>query len=60
MRQAARLLASGTLVGDAGYDAEPNHRLCRAFGIGASVIALNRRNTGRRWPLTPERRARGR
>ena len=57
VRQAARLLAPATLLGDAGYDAEHNHRLCRALGIGTSVIALNRRNTGRRWPLTPERRA---
>lgn len=26
-------------------------------GIGRSIIALNRRNTGRRWPRTPCRRA---
>ncbi|HEY0779188.1 MAG TPA: IS5 family transposase [Gemmatirosa sp.] len=57
VRQAARLLAPGTLLGDAGYDAEHNHRLCRTLGITRSVIALNRRNTGRRWPRTPERRA---
>jgi hypothetical protein len=57
VRQAARLLAPGTLLGDAGYDAEHNHRLCRTLGIGTSVIALNARNMGRRWPLTPERRA---
>ena len=57
VRQAARLLAPHTLLGDAGYDAEHNHGLCRALGIAASVIALNRRNMGRRWPLTPERRA---
>ena len=45
------------LLGDAGYDAEHNHRLCRLLGIGTSVINLNPRNAGRRWPLTPERRA---
>ena len=56
-RQAARLLAPATLLGDAGYDAEHNHRLCRALGISTSVIALNARNMGRRWPLAPERRA---
>jgi hypothetical protein len=56
VRQAARLLAPGVLLGDAGYDAERNHRLCRALGIGVSAIALNRRDMGRRWPLTPERR----
>ena len=49
VRQAARLLAPGTLLGDAGYDAEHNHRLCRTLGIAKSVVALNRR--------TPERRA---
>jgi len=57
VRQAARLLAPRTLLGDAGYDAEHNHRLCRALGITTSVIALNARNMGRRWPLAPERRA---
>ena len=57
LRHAARLIAPGTLLGDAGYDAEHNHQLCRALGIGMSVINLNRRNAGRRWPLTPERRA---
>ncbi|GJG88083.1 hypothetical protein tb265_32640 [Gemmatimonadetes bacterium T265] len=57
LRQAARLLAPGTLLGDAGYDAEHNHRLCRVLGIATSVIALDPRNMGRRWPLTPERRA---
>ena len=57
VRQAARRLAPTTLLGDAGYDAEHNHRLCRALGITTSVIALNARNMGRRWPLAPERRA---
>ena len=57
VRQAARLLAPTTLLGDAGYDAEHNHRLCRDLGIGESVIALNRRNMGRRWPMTAYRRA---
>jgi hypothetical protein len=33
LRQAARLLAPATLLGDAGYDAEHTHRLCRALGI---------------------------
>ena len=56
--QAARLLAPKTLLGDAGYDAEHNHRLCREeLGMRRSVIALNPRNTGRRWPKTPYRRA---
>jgi transposase len=58
MRQAATLLDLSTVLADAGYDAEHNHRLCRdELGIGRSIIALNRRNTGRRWPKTPYRRA---
>jgi hypothetical protein len=57
VRQAAGLLAPDCLLGDAGYDAEHNHRLCReALGIRETVIALDRRNMGRRWPLTPYRR----
>lgn len=51
------LLTPGTLLGDAGYDAEHNRGLSRALGIGTSVIALNARNMGRRWPLTPARGA---
>jgi hypothetical protein len=58
VRQAAGLLALDTALADAGYDAEHNHRLCREeLGMRRSVIALNRRNTGRRWPKTPYRRA---
>jgi transposase len=50
-------MAFGTVLADAGYDAEHNHRLCREeLGVTRSIIALNRRNTGRRWP-TPYRRA---
>jgi len=58
MRQAAALVALDTALADAGYDAEHNHRLCREeLGMRRSVIALNPRNTGRRWPKTPYRRA---
>ena len=57
MCQAAALLAPRRLLGDAGYDAEHNYRLCReVLGIPETVIALNRRNMGQRWPLTPYRR----
>jgi hypothetical protein len=45
------------LPGDAAYDAEHNHRRCRALGITASVIALGARNMGRRWRLARARRA---
>ena len=58
MRQAASIMACGTVLADAGWNAEHDHRLCREeLGIGRSVIALNRRNTGRRWPKTRYRRA---
>ena len=58
MRQAAALVALDTALADAGYDAEHNHRLCREeLGLRRSVIALDPRNTGRRWPKTPYRRA---
>ena len=58
MRQAAGLLSIDVAFGDAGYDAEHNHRLCREdLGVRQTVIRLNRRNTGRRWPKTPYRRA---
>ncbi|WP_245906747.1 transposase [Teichococcus aestuarii] len=47
-----------TVLADAGYDAEHNHRPCRdELGIGRSIIALNGRNTGQRLPKTPCRRA---
>ncbi len=58
LRQAAGLVRIDTALGDAGYDAEHNHRLCREdLGARQTVIRLNRRNTGRRWPKTPYRRA---
>ena len=58
LRQAAKLLAIDTVLGDAGYDAEHNHRLCREdLDVRQTVIRLNRRNMGRRWPKTPYRRA---
>jgi hypothetical protein len=42
MRQAATLMDLSTVLADAGYDAEHNHRLCRdELGIGRSIIALN-------------------
>lgn len=58
MRQAVALLALDTVVADAAYDAEHNHRLCREeLGLRQSIFPLNARNTGRRWPRTPYRRA---
>lgn len=58
VRQAVRLTPIGRLLGDAGYDAEHNHALCRErLGIPHTVFALNRRNSGRKWPLAPYRRS---
>lgn len=57
LRQACRRLPIARLLADAGYDAEHNHRLAREeLGIRSTVIPLNRRNTGRRWPKTKYRR----
>jgi hypothetical protein len=58
VRQAAALAALDTALADAGHDAEHDHRLRREeCGMRRSVIALSPRNTGRRWPKTPCRRA---
>ena len=58
MRQAVALINFDTVLADAGYDAEHNHRLCREeLGLRRSVIALNPRNVGDRPPKTPYRRA---
>jgi hypothetical protein len=57
VRQAHDNLAFDRLLGDAGYDGEHNHVLCREeLGMRSTVIALNPRNTGRRWPQTKYRR----
>lgn len=59
VRQAAGLVAFGTVLADAGYDAAHNHRLCREeLGIRPVAIALNPRHAGDRWPAAPCRRAR--
>ncbi len=57
MRQAVAYLLPDRVLGDKGYDAEYIHRLCREeLGIRSTVIPLNVRNTGRRWPKTKYRR----
>lgn len=44
------------LLADAGYDSEKNHKVCREqFGV-ESVIKINPRWLGRRWPADPHRR----
>jgi transposase len=58
MRQAASRQAISVLLGDKGYDAEHNHRLCRdELGIVRTVIPVRKNPNGtRRWPATPYRR----
>lgn len=58
VRQARRRVRMGRVLGDAAYDAEHNHRLCRErLGVAETVFRLNPRNAGRKWPRTPYRRA---
>lgn len=58
IRRAARRAPIGRVLGDAAYDAEHNHALCRdRLGIPASISRLNPRNTGRKWPRSPYRRS---
>jgi transposase len=57
MDQAAGLVAWDRLLADAAYDAEHNHELCREdYGVRSTVIPLNRRRSGRRWPRSRYRR----
>jgi hypothetical protein len=45
------------LLADSGYDSEANHVLAREhLGIRSTVIKLNPRNRGRRWPKARYRR----
>jgi hypothetical protein len=45
------------VLADAAHDAEHNHRLCREdWRIRSTVIPLNRRGHGRKWPKTKYRR----
>lgn len=56
IRQSAKNIRWDCIIGDAAYDAEHNHRLCRdELGIRLTVIALNRRRN-RRVPRTRYRR----
>lgn len=60
-RPAARAAAGrapiDTLLADAGYDAEHLHALARQrLGVRATLIPLNPRSHGRKWPKTRYRR----
>jgi Transposase DDE domain len=56
--QASAHHAITELLGDKGYDAEHNHRLCREeLGIKSTIIAVRRNTNGtRQWPSTRYRR----
>jgi hypothetical protein len=58
MLQAAGNQPIHELLGDKGYDAEHNHRLCREeLGIASTIIPARRNVNGtRQWPSTPYRR----
>jgi hypothetical protein len=57
MRQAASRVKLDRLLADSGYDAEKHHVLGREkLNIRSTLIALNPRNQGRRWPKEKYRR----
>jgi transposase len=56
MREAARFVSFDRVLADMGFDAEPNHRLCREeLGIRLTVIPVNMRGF-RIWPRARYRR----
>src|SRR5262249_36689430 len=57
MAQAALAVGWDRVLADAAFDSEAHHRYCRAdLGVRATVIPLNRRGRGRKWPKTEYRR----
>lgn len=60
IRQAAASCNIAEVLGDKGYDAEHNHRLCREeLKIPSTLIAVRRRSklsSTRKWPESPYRR----
>ena|SRR2546423_11808469 len=45
------------VLGDAAFDSEANHRFCREdLGVRSTVIPINRRSQGRKWPRSKYRR----
>lgn len=60
VRQAARLQPITQILGDKGYDAEHNHRICREeLSIPSTIIPTRRKSRlsgNRSWPTTPYRR----
>lgn len=57
MAQASLVVTWDRVLADAAFDAEDHHRYAREdCGARATVIPLNRRNQGRKWPKTTYRR----
>jgi hypothetical protein len=57
MAQASLAVTWDRALADAAFDAEHHHRYAREdLGVRATVIPLNRRNQGRKWPRTRYRR----
>jgi hypothetical protein len=57
MQQASLPLTWHRVLADAAFDSEENHRLCRQdLGVRSTVIPINKRNQGRKWPKTHYRR----
>jgi hypothetical protein len=57
MAQASLAVDWDRVLADAAFDAEGNHRYCREeLTIRSTVIPLNRRGRGRKWPTTRYRR----
>ena len=57
LKKASIAVSWDRVLADAAFDSEDNHRLCREdLGIRSTVIPINRRNQGRRWPKTKYRR----
>jgi len=57
LQQASLVVRWDRVLGDAAFDSEENHRLAREdLGVRSTVIPLNRRNRGRKWPKTRYRR----
>jgi hypothetical protein len=57
LQQAALVVSWDRVLADAAFDSEENHRLAREdLGVRSTVIPLNPRNGGRKWPKTRYRR----
>jgi transposase len=55
--QASLAVTWDRVLADAAFDSEENHRYCREDrGVRSTVIPINRRGRGRKWPKTRYRR----